>query len=129
MKINIVIFALIVGWIMTACDAVNRVNYTVINDSKYAVELFIPNFPINQNLMNTRDTVILIPADSVLLVGTSIPAIDFPWNTKKIYDKQPGKCGMKIIEIEEEKEIPCDHSNWKYRKRSSAFKISQLNLK
>jgi hypothetical protein len=121
----VIISALLV--ILTSCDAMLTMSYSVENKSKTDVKLFIPNFPVEGVIdifNNYKDTILTLHPNQRIYVSSS-SKIDFPWATKNIYKNHPGVCGLKIIENNSAKSIGCTNKEWKYKRRASNLKIKR----
>ena len=126
MKIGKYISISLISITLIGCDAVNHLQYSVVNKTDKNIQIHIPNYPIdrNQGIFSAKvDTIILIQPKESLWVGTSPLDINFPWATKAIYKKHPGICGLERIENDTVIKLDCTKSSWKYKKRWSNFKL------
>lgn len=114
------------GLLLTGCDAMLNMTYTVENKTKSEIQVFVPNFPIDSVLSiygKVQDTILIIKPEEEIIVGIQ-NKIDFPWATKNIYKNTPGICGLKILNNDIATDIGCDKTEWKYKKRNSKLKIN-----
>lgn len=111
--------------LLTSCDAILTMSYTVKNKSKNKIGLYVPDYPIDGNFdrfSKRRDTLIWLLPNEEIIVGRN-SKIDFPWATKNIYRNQPGICGIEVMKPELIEGIGCTKNEWKYRNGVSKIKI------
>lgn len=111
---------------LLSCDAANHLQYAVKNKTDKIIRLHIPSYPVdsNQGEFSVKvDTLIEIRPNESIWVGSSPLIIDFPWATKKIYIKNPGLCGLELLEKDKLIQLDCTSANWKYKKRRSTLTI------
>ena len=116
---------LVLLFINTSCDAIVQMTYTVENKSSGDITLFIPSYPtdsIPKVFGERKDTTLTLKPDQKIVVGIE-RKLDFPWETKNIYNNLPGMCGLKKIESDTTFSLDCSKSSWKYRKRNSNLKF------
>lgn len=102
-----------------------HMTYSVENKTNQNITLFIPGFPADSRMSmygNSRDTVITLKPEQSVIVGFNSKT-DFPWATKNIYKKDPGKCGIERIDSDSTIRFRCTQDEWKYQKRNSSLKI------
>ena len=108
------------------CDSMLSMKYTVENTSLHDAKLFVPNFPIDTSNLGEsceiRDTTLILKPNTKIIVGVE-NKLDFPWATKNIYKKWPGKCGIRKIEIDTIINLGCSELEWEYENGSSNFKL------
>ena len=112
--------------ILISCDAVNQLQYSVLNKTDKSKRLHVPRYPIDpsQGVFSvTVDTIIEVQPNQSVWVGTSPRDIDFPWATKNIYKKAPGICGLELVQNDSLIELDCTESRWKYKNRWSTLKL------
>lgn len=112
--------------LISSCDAVNRLHYSVENKTEQTIWVRVPNFPSEREIgiYGARiDTILEIAPNEKLWVGSSPTDIDFPWATKNIYKQSPGLCGLELLGHDSAIKLDCSSSNWKYKKRWSTLKI------
>lgn len=112
--------------LLTGCDALLHMTYSIENKSKEAVTLFIPNFPtkgISEGWRSEHnDTVLTLQPNQVIMVGVRTD-IDFPFATKNIYKNYPGICGIKRRDADTSIDLGCTQKEWKYKRKNSNLKI------
>lgn len=111
--------------LISGCDAMLHLTYSVENKSKTDITLFVPNYPVDRTMSiygESKDTTIVLQPNEKVIVGFN-SKIDFPWATRNIYRNSPGNCGIKIIENDTINELGCSKDIWKYRKRNSKLTI------
>lgn len=121
MKLLISFFIAASSFILTGCDALLMMTYSVDNQSKSEIQVHIPDFPIlgyDDHFSQRIDTTLTLQPKQKVLVGCNIK-IDFPWARKNIYKNIPGICGIQLIHSGLNVEIGCTKKEWKYRKGSS----------
>ena len=119
------IFASCIIILLSSCDALLIMSYSVKNRSKKEIMVFVPNFPVDGiygHFKERKDTFITLLPNQEIIVGLNTN-IDFPWATKNIYRSQPGICGIKVMKSELIERIGCTKKEWKYRKGVSTLKI------
>jgi hypothetical protein len=121
-----ILLALIPIFTFFGCDAMLSMRYTVENNSLHDAKLFVPNFPLDTSnpgeFSESRDTTLILRPNTKIIVGVQ-NKLDFPWATKNIYKKSPGKCGIIKIEVDTIIHLGCSESEWEYDKGRSNFKL------
>jgi hypothetical protein len=108
---------------LSSCDANLVLSYQVQNDTKNNLKLKIDNYPTGSGLYSkTIDTIIELKPKQWVIVGWD-KAIGFPWETKKIYKKNPGRNNFKIVNGDSNLNLNTADKFWKYKHRTSQFKI------
>lgn len=122
---------MLLGIIMSGCDAVNIMSYSVKNKTDETVSIRIPSTSqggYSQAFDHQKDTVIQLKPDETAWIGRSEMDIDFPWTTKKIYKKTPGVCGLSLLFANRMLPLSCEKSDWKYKLGTSTLLIKPYML-
>lgn len=111
--------------IFTGCDSVVRVLYGVKNKTKKNIRVHVPNYQadFNNKYSAQIDTIIELKPKELLWVRISPSQIIVPWAVKSIYKKNPGICGLELIENDTVIALGCSRDHWKYKRRCSILKI------
>ena len=111
--------------VLTSCDAMLHMTYTIQNKTESDIKVFVPDFPTDSVLSiygDKRDTTLIVKPNEEIIVGIG-SKIDFPWGTKNIYKNRPGVCGIKRISNDTIIDLTCTKKEWKYKRRNSKMKI------
>jgi hypothetical protein len=123
-----VLVFLALAFLLTSCDALLLMSYSIENKSKKDVRLFVPNAIVSSEgyfdrLSEVKDTVVLLKKGETFVIGYEMK-IDFPWGTKNIYKNKPGICGLKnLTSADSYCEYGCTKKEWKYKRRNSTLII------
>jgi len=112
--------------LLSSCDALVSMSYSVENKTKEDIHLFIPNFPADSSFYvsgKTVDTLIHLKPNEHLVVGFG-RKIDFPWGAKNIYKENPGKCGIERVDSDSTIRFGCTKEEWKYKRKNSTLVIN-----
>ena len=121
-----IIYISILTLSLSSCDAYISLSYVVKNKTSEPVKVFVPNYSRDHSPFGSRrDTVLVIAPHNYERVGGTMPDIDFPWATRRIYRESPALCGLKLIKADTTIEIPCTKKKWKYRHGASGFTIKR----
>ncbi len=121
-------FFLALAFLLTSCDALLHMSYSIENKSKNDVRLFVPNAIGSSEgyfdrLSEVKDTFLLLKKGETFVIGYEMK-IDFPWGTKNIYKNKPGICGLKnLTSADSYCEYGCTKKEWKYKRRNSTLII------
>ncbi len=122
LKISFLLLPLIV---LSSCDAMLHMSYSVENKTNQNITLYVPDFPADSSMSiygKSKDTVLTLKPDQSVIVGFGTKT-DFPWATKNIYRKDPGKCGIERIDSDSTIRYGCSEAEWKYKRRNSSLLI------
>lgn len=119
-----VVYITLLALLFGSCDAYISLGYIVKNKTSEPVKVWVPDYSGDHSLYGSpRDTVFVIAPHDYERVGGTMPDIDFPWATKRIYKEGPGLCGLKLIKADTTIDIPCTKKKWKYRHGVSRLTI------
>jgi hypothetical protein len=108
---------------VTSCDAALILPYKVLKQHKNGFKDQDKRCPIWQTIYSSKiDTILTLRPNETVMVGFS-NSNGFPWETKKLYRKHPGLQNFWLIGQDTNLIINNSDQNWKYKKRSSIFKI------
>lgn len=119
------LFLLLPALLLSSCDAMLHMTYSVENRTNQNITLFIPDCPADSSLSRFgkyHDTVVTLKPNQSIIVGLNSKT-DFPWATKNIYRKDPGKCGIERVDSDSTIRYGCSEDEWKYKKRNSSLSI------
>ena len=85
----------------------------------------MPSFQSKGRYGDTVDTVITLDPNQMINIAVSEPDIGFPWETRKIYEKQPGICGLKLLKGDTTIDLSCSKENWSYNNRKSVLELRE----
>lgn len=121
LKISFLLLPLIV---LSSCDAMLHMTYSVENKTNQNITLFIPDFQYEDSDMygKFRDTVLTLKPDESVIIGSNTK-IDFPFATKNIYKANPGSCGIERLDSDSTIRFGCTKDEWKYKRRNSSLRI------
>ncbi|MBO9702214.1 MAG: hypothetical protein J7604_18540 [Sporocytophaga sp.] len=107
--------------IMYSCDAMLSLEYIVCNKSEHPVKLKIHDYKTGRYEFKEDTTIVLSPGEETIV--SSKEKIGFPWETKKIFNENPGVYNFEVIS--DGSVIPFDQgfAIWKYKNRKSLFYI------
>ncbi|WP_028980394.1 hypothetical protein [Sporocytophaga myxococcoides] len=123
MRINKNIFFLLLLFAPTmySCDAMLSLKYIVCNQSGHSFKLKIHNYKTGR-FDFIKDTTIVLGSGDEMMV-TSKEKIGFPWETKKIFNENPGVDNFELICNDSVIPIDKGPSKWKYKRGRSFFYI------
>lgn len=114
---------------LCSCDALLTLTYEVQNDTKNNIKLKVEHYPIRCGVYgNTTDTIIELKPKEWIRVGC-VKDIGFPFETKQIYKKRPAVHNFKIIKGDSVIIVNSEDTQWKYKRKTSRFKISNSDIK
>jgi hypothetical protein len=114
--------------LISSCDALLLMPYEVQNKTNKEIKLSIENYPLEiasiGPIGKTTDTIISLKPGKTIDVGYG-QAIGFPWETKKIFIKNPGIQNFKLMI--NDSIVPFNNGDefWKYANGKSKLKIKE----
>ena len=123
---NILLLILPLVIVLTSCDAVVHISYSVENNTNKNIEIFVPDYTVDPMISREYsakiDTVMTVEPNQTKVVGYG-SKIDFPWARKRIYTYKPGICGIKRIDLDTMITFGCTKKEWNYQKGQSVLRV------
>jgi len=115
-----------ISLMLYSCDAYLSMPYDIKNETGEIIKLNVKYFPIGR-YEYVEDTIIELIPNSNLTIGYG-EAIGFPWETKKIFKKNPGVENFELLIEDSINHINKSDENWKYMDGKSIYKIQKKHL-
>jgi hypothetical protein len=109
---------------LTSCDAVLNLAYVVQNKTKDTLSVYAP---ASNELysFNRKDSIFLLAPNQSLCVGRN-RGIGFPWETKKLFRKNPALWNFSIEYQGEKVPFIKNDKDWKYMCGVSLYTIKKV---
>lgn len=109
--------------LLSSCDVFVSLPYHAENKTSEPVRVFVPHYQGSSVFGRGVDTILEMQAYGKLFLGTTLPRVTGPVRaTKRIYDRTPGLCGLKLIRTDTTL-IGCSRKEWKFRRGVSVLRI------
>ncbi len=117
-------FFLILFTISSSCDAILMLPYVLKNKTQDTLTIYAPAEPGIFSMRNADSVYQLAPNEN-LLVGWN-RGIGFPWETKKLFRKNPACWDFEIKQDCKPLPIVKNNKDWHYKRGTSVYKIKPL---
>jgi hypothetical protein len=117
-------FFLILFTISSSCDAILMLPYVIKNKTQDTLTIQAPSDPDIFSMRNT-DSVYHLAPNQNLLVGWN-RGVGFPWETKKLFRKNPACWDFEIKQDGKPLPIVKNNKDWHYKRGTSVYKIKPL---
>ena len=111
-KIVITLITIGISLMMYSCDAYLVMPYDVRNETGEIIKLNVKYFPTGR-YEYVEDTILELMPNSYLTIGYG-DAIGFPWETKKIFKKNPGVENFELLIRDSIIYVNKSNENWEY---------------
>lgn len=125
-KIVITLITIGISLMMYSCDAYLVMPYDVRNETGEIIKLNVKYFPTGR-YEYVEDTILELMPNSYLTIGYG-DAIGFPWETKKIFKKNPGVENFELLIRDSIIYVNKSNENWEYIDGKSIYKIQKKHL-
>jgi hypothetical protein len=117
-------FFLILFTISSSCDAILMLPYVIKNKTQDTLTIQAPSDPDIFSMRNVDSVYQLAPNEN-LLVGWN-RGVGFPWETKKLFRKNPACWDFEIKQDGKPLPIVKNDKDWHYKRGTSVYKIKPL---
>jgi hypothetical protein len=115
---------LVLSIFLSSCDAILMLPYVIKNKTQDTLTIQAPSDPDIFSMRNT-DSVYHLAPNQNLLVGWN-RGVGFPWETKKLFRKNPACWDFEIKQDGKPLPIVKNNKDWHYKRGTSVYKIKPL---